>query len=113
MRGEVTEVKALSYARVIRLTLKVSGGDVSLEIPQRVLEEVGWDPKPGEKVEVYLSRGLRRDGWEIVYSGKVYLKKGDRVYLSFGGLIGTVSVKRYLNLGVGEKVYMGLKRIKE
>ncbi|HDI31883.1 MAG TPA: hypothetical protein ENF80_03600 [Thermofilum sp.] len=108
----MTEVKDLSYAKISKLGFKVAGGEIYLEIPHKILEEVDWLPKPGDKVEILISKEYKSDdSWEIVYSGKVYLKKEDSVFISFGGLIGVIKVKRYLSLEVGDKVYMGLKRV--
>ncbi len=114
MKGSVKSVEELHYARVKRVEVDLGDGFLAVEVPEKVLEEVGWNPSPGDSVEVELSRERPEslEGWDIVMGGYVYLKKEEEnvIYASLGGLKMTASGEKFYGaFNVDDKVYLMVK----
>ncbi len=113
MQGIVTGIEVLSYADVARLRIESESGVFEVEVPIKVLKEVGINPSPGSSIEISVEKSVSDiEGWDIVLSGEVYLRQEsqNRLYVSAGGLqiIIPVSVATDFN-NVGDKVYVKLK----
>ncbi len=113
MQGIVTGIEVLSYADVARLRIESESGVFEVEVPLKVLKEVGINPSPGSSIEISVEKSVSDiEGWDIVLSGEVYLRQEsqNRLYVSAGGLqiIIPVSVATDFN-NVGDKVYVKLK----
>lgn len=107
MRLRVSSVETYDYAKVAALTMSGEGFEVRLELPLRVLNEVGWEPAAGDELELELSADAGDvDAWEVVLSGTL-LKAGEsEATYTFGGLLCTVKgaeVKPF------KKVYLKLR----
>lgn len=116
VRGSVRGLEKLHYADVTRISVEVDQkGEVVFEVPDKIIDEVGWTPTLGDRVEVEVSREAGDiDEWDIVMAGEVYLKKEEekKIMASMGGLqLSLVSEKYYPELKVGDKVFFKLKRI--
>ncbi|QOJ78276.1 hypothetical protein IG193_05770 [Infirmifilum lucidum] len=113
MQGRVTGVEMLSYADVARLRIEGESGVFEVEIPLKVLKEVGINPLPGSGIEIGVEKSASDfEGWDIVLSGEVYLRQEsqNRLYISAGGLqiVIPISVATGFN-NVGDKVYVKLR----
>ncbi|RLF05007.1 MAG: hypothetical protein DRK00_05470 [Thermoprotei archaeon] len=107
MRAVVTSVERYDYAKVLRVGMKAGEAELKLELPLKVLEEVGWRPSEGDEVEVELA-GEKGDleEWDIVLSGRLLSAEGRLITYSFGGLLCTIEGAR---LETPERVYLRLK----
>jgi len=83
----VKKVEELDYALVTSIYAEGENSRVKIEIPRRVLEEVGWRPSEGDVLEVALLEKAEPEEWQIVMSGKPLKTGKNRVVYSFGGLI--------------------------
>jgi len=94
------------------LTVKGEGFTLEVEVPKKLAEEAGWEPKESEKVEVLLGDTLSRefDEYEVVYSGRVYLVEENEAMMSFGGILARLEGDLVKELSVDMKVYLGLRR---
>lgn len=107
MRAVVTSVERYDYARVLCIGMKSGEAELKLELPLKILEEVGWRPSEGDEVEVELAseRGSL-EGWDIVLSGRLLSTEGQAITYSFGGLLCTI---RGARLEAPERVYLRLR----
>jgi len=115
VKGTLKDVDTLHYAHVKKLSIKVRGGLITVEIPEKVLDDAGWTPRPGDSVELEISGEKPRDldRWDIVMGGDVYLKKeeGKRVYASLGGLRLIVDGEKFYDAyNVDDRIYFSLKK---
>ncbi|RLE71195.1 MAG: hypothetical protein DRJ43_00175 [Thermoprotei archaeon] len=111
MEATVTGVKRYDYARITCIQLKSDDVEVELELPIRILDEVGWMPVKGDRVDMEF-KDSREDltGWDIVLSGKLLRVEEEKATYSFGGLLCTLKGSQlepsrhlYLYLGVKRK----------
>lgn len=114
MKGTLKEIDTLHYAHVKRLVIKVRGGSVAVEIPEKILEDAGWTPSIGDTLEIEISREKPGDldKWDIVMGGDVYFKReeGKKVYASLGGLkLAIEGEKFYDAFNVDDKIYLSLR----
>jgi len=108
VRLRVASIEEYDYARVLALTLEGEGLTARLELPRKLLDEIGWRPSQGEEVEVALEgeRGSLED-WEIVMSGRVLRASEGEVAYTFGGLL---LVVRGAGVRPLSKAYLKLRR---
>ncbi|MEZ0345443.1 MAG: hypothetical protein ABWK01_02715 [Infirmifilum sp.] len=113
MKGRIKAMEALSYADVTRFRIELEGGVLEVEIPLKLLQDVGVNPEVGTKVEVELSaKPEELEPWQIVLAGEVYLKQEAQgtLYASAGGLQIVMPTKILTdNIDVGGKVYLKLR----
>lgn len=107
MKAVVTSVEKYDYAKVLCISMKSGEAVLKLELPLKILEEVGWRPSEGDEVEVELTgeRGSL-EGWDIILSGRILSSKGLGITYSFGGLLFEV---RGARIEAPEKAYIRLK----
>lgn len=110
MKVLLSSIKRYDYANVVALLMRGGGYEVRLELPTRVLDEVGWEPRVSDEVELEVTpEGGSLEEWEVVLSGKL-LKAGEGEYtLSCGGLLCTVKGPGASSLA---KAYVRLRRVR-
>ncbi|MGB9708998.1 MAG: hypothetical protein ACP5II_05490 [Infirmifilum sp.] len=113
MKGTITSMGIVSYANVKRVQIEIEGETLDVEIPDKLLQEVGADPRVGSEVEVELSREPGDlSYWQIVMSAETYLKQEaqGKIYASAGGLQVVIPSKILGDkIDIGEKVYLKLR----
>lgn len=106
----MSSVESYDYAKVVALTMSGEGFEVRLELPLRVVEEVGWEIAAGSELELELSTNAEDlDAWEVVLSGKLLKASESGVTFTFGGLLCTVKGAEVKPL---EKVYLKLRAVR-
>ena len=91
MKLSVTSLENYDYASIVAITMEGEGYKVKLELPQKVLDEVGWRPSVGDGIEMRLeSEAGNLDEWDIVLSGTLLKRERGLVAYSFGGLVCTI-----------------------
>lgn len=111
MRLRVSRAEKLDYARVLVLEMEGEGVSARLELPIKVLEEIGWHPSPGDEVEVEVEREPRSvDEWEVVMSGRLLKAGRGEITYTFGGLLFTLVDSSAEPL---KKTYLMLRRLKK
>ncbi|MEM0023747.1 MAG: hypothetical protein QXJ38_02480 [Thermofilaceae archaeon] len=111
MKLKVAKVEKYDYADVALLVMEGEGLTASLEVPIKILEEVGWRPAAGDEVELVLGEELgSTDEWDIVMSGKPLKASEGKIAYTFGGLLLTVMGPEQKPL---EKVYLKLRRLEK
>ncbi len=116
MKGTLKEIDTLHYAHVKRLVVKVRGGNVAVEIPEKILEDAGWTPSIGDSVELDVAKEKPGDldKWDIVMGGDVYFKREEekKIYASLGGLKLMIEGEKFYDaFNVDDKIYLLLKAL--
>ena len=106
----VQEIEKTPYEKIIALRMVGNNIKVRLEYPYKV---IGVNFNVGDKVRLSIDNVKDENyklNWDVYMWGIVYYVSQNIVRISIGGLI--LDVEGYTGpVNVGEKVYIGLKRV--
>lgn len=103
----LTAIESYDYANVKALSFQGEGLEIRLELPQKIIEEVNWNPSLGDRVVVELSEKISDlKEWDIVLSGTLLRMEADFAVYSFGGLLCSI---RGSSVGAPKKAHFALR----
>lgn len=110
--GKISKILDLSPYKVKTLVVTSSKKiEIEVEIPEKILADIGWTPSEGDTIKLVFSEKKEKVlSSEIAYHGKIYGKKGEEAYISFGGLLAKIKGSISQNFEINSPIYLGISR---
>ncbi|MCS7104152.1 MAG: hypothetical protein NZ954_01115 [Thermofilaceae archaeon] len=109
MKLKLVSVHKYDYAKVLMLKMRgEKGEEASLELPEKILESIGWRPSINDEVELEASPEVGDlSDWEIALSGQLLKAREGEVTYSCGGLLCTL---KETGVATPRNIYLKLRR---